>query len=121
MADALASLHGAHCISLGPQTPLEKIPHAVSDYRAGIVCLCFSAPYPKRRILPYLKELRNIVPKHVEIWVGGAGPVGLNRSPRGGKVLLTLQDFVAAVSKYRRARARERLANISNDAELFSN
>lgn len=101
MVDALASLHGACCISLGAQTPLEEIPHAISDYRADIVCFCFSAAFPKRRILPFLKALRSTVPKQIEIWIGGAGTVGLDRSPRGINVMTSLQDIIEAVGKYR--------------------
>lgn len=104
MVDALASAHGACCISLGAQTPIDELPHAVADYHADIVCLCFSAAFPRRRILGLLKELRDKLPKPVEIWLGGAGVIGLERSPRGVNVMLTLQDLIDAVHKYRRAR-----------------
>lgn len=100
MVDALASLYGACCISLGAQTPLEEIPHAISDYRADIVCFCFSAAFPKRRILPFLKALRSMVPRQIEIWIGGAGAVGLERSPRGINVMTSLPEIIGAVGKY---------------------
>jgi len=102
MVEALASLHGASCISLGAQTPLEEIPHAIRDYRADIVCLCFSAAFPRRRIPPYLKSLRATVPQAVEIWVGGAAVAELDRSPRGIKLMATLEQLGAALDKYRR-------------------
>lgn len=104
MVDALASSHGACCMSLGAQTPIDELAHAVADYHADIVCLCFSAAFPKRRILGLLKELRDKLPKQVEIWIGGAGAIGLERSPRGVNVILGLQDVIDAVHKYRRAR-----------------
>ena len=104
MVDALASSHGASCISLGAQTPNDELPHAVADYHADIVCLCFSAAFPRRRIFALLKELRDKLPKEIEIWIGGAGVIGLERSPRGVNVMLTLQDLIDAVHKYRRAR-----------------
>ncbi|WP_228893925.1 MerR family transcriptional regulator [Pseudoduganella aquatica] len=103
MAEALTSLHGACCISLGAQTPLEEIPHAIRDYRADIVCLSFSAAFPRRRIPPYLKSLRAAVPQAVEIWVGGAGVAGLDRSPRGIKLMATLDQLGATLHKYRLA------------------
>lgn len=109
MVEALASLHGACCISLGAEMPTEEIPLAASDCRADIICLCFSAAFPKRRILPYLKELRSVLPQHVEIWIGGAGAFGLDRSPRGIKVLLTFQKLIDAVNHYGRPRHPPRL------------
>jgi DNA-binding transcriptional MerR regulator/methylmalonyl-CoA mutase cobalamin-binding subunit len=104
MVDALASSHGACCMSLGAQTPIDELAHAVADYHADVVCLCFSAAFPRRRIFAFLKELRDKLPKPVEIWIGGAGVTGLERSPRGVNVMLTLQELIDAVHKYRRAR-----------------
>lgn len=120
MVDALVSLYGASCISLGAQTPLEEIPHAISDYHADIVCLSFSAAFPKRRILPLLKVLRNIVPKSVEIWIGGAGAIGLDRSPRGINVLLTLPELIDALHKYRRRTVAGSRANATVPGEAVS-
>lgn len=115
MVEALASLHGACCVSLGAQTPIEEVPLAASECAADIVCLCFSAAFPKRRILPYLKELRSVVPPHVEIWIGGAGAFGLDRSPRGIKVLLTLQELVDAVTRYGRPRHPQRDRQVAQE------
>jgi len=108
MVNGLASLHGACCISLGPETPVQEIPVAAADYRADIVCLCFSAAFPKRRILPYLKELRRVVPQSMEIWIGGAGATGLGRSPRGIRLLPTLHDVIDAVRNFGRAKYSQR-------------
>lgn len=119
MVNAVASLHGACCISLGPQTPMQELPIAAADYRADIVCLCFSAAFPKRRILPYLKELRSVIPQTMEIWIGGAGAVGLDRSPRGIRLLLTLHDVIKAVHNYDRAKYSQRrpLSGLQSNAE----
>ncbi|MEM8513934.1 DNA-binding transcriptional MerR regulator [Massilia sp. MP_M2] len=114
MVNVLASLHSACCISLGPQTPIQEIPIAAADYRADIVCLCFSAAFPKRKILPYLKELRSVVPQNVEIWIGGAGAVGLDRSPRGIRLLLTLHEVTDAVRNYGRAKYSQRQRRPAN-------
>lgn len=106
MVEALASLHGACCISLGAQMPVEELAHAVDDHGAEIVCLCFSAAYPKRRVLPLLKTLRAAVPKQVEIWIGGAGAAGLERSPRGINVLPSLSALIDALEQFGKARHR---------------
>lgn len=105
MVNALAALRGACCISLGAQTPVEEIPQAIGDYQADIVCVSFSAAFPKRQILPLLKTLRGTVPHEVEIWTGGAGVVGLARSPRGVNVMRTLPEMMDALDKYRQARS----------------
>jgi DNA-binding transcriptional MerR regulator len=105
MAEALLSQYGACCISLGAEMPVEEIVHGIDDYRADIVCLCFSAAFPKRRIAPWLKTLRGLVPDAVEIWVGGAGVIALEPSPRGVKIMPVLQHLKEALSKYRRSRS----------------
>lgn len=105
MAEALLSQYGACCISLGAQMPVEEIVHGIDDYRADIVCLCFSAAFPKRRIAPLLKTLRGMVPATVEIWVGGAGVIALDRSPRGVNIMPALQHLKEALGKYRRSRS----------------
>ncbi|MGK5024274.1 MerR family transcriptional regulator [Janthinobacterium sp. RB2R34] len=102
MVEAVATFHGACGISLGAQTPLEEIAHAVGDYHADIVCLCFSAAFPKRKIVPFLKTLRGMVPPVVEIWVGGAGVGALDSSPRGIRIMTALGQLGDALSKYRR-------------------
>jgi len=116
MVEALASLHGACCISLGAQMPIEELAHAVDDHGAGIVCLCFSAAYPKRRILPLLKTLRGAVPKPVEIWIGGAGATGLERSPRGIHVLPSLHELIDALDRFVKPRHRR----LARERQIFS-
>lgn len=105
MAEALLSQYGACCVSLGAEMPVEEIVHCIGDYRVDIVCLCFSAAFPKRRIAPLLKTLRGQIPAAVEIWVGGAGVVALGRSPRGVNIMPALQHLKGALGKYRRSRS----------------
>lgn len=106
MVQALATLHGAHCISLGAQTPLEELVHAAADVHADIVCLGFSSAYPRRRVLPVLKSLRASLPKPVEIWVGGAGAAALDHSPRGIQLLSSLPQVVQSLQAWQeRARS----------------
>ena len=104
MVEAIAMFHGAYGISLGAQTPLEEIAHAAGDYHADIVCLCFSAVFPKRKIVPFLKTLRGMVPPAVEIWVGGAGVGALDSTPRGIRIMTALGQLGDAIGKYRRER-----------------
>ena len=58
MAQALLSLEGARCISLGTQTPIFDIVMASESHRADIVALSFSAAYPAVQVADGLEELR---------------------------------------------------------------
>lgn len=77
MAEALLSLEGSACLSLGVQTPLAELPAAAAACRADIVALSFSGQLPNRAVLDGLAALRAQLPAGVEIWVGGG-----SRAPR---------------------------------------
>lgn len=72
MAEALLSLEGAICLSLGVQTPLAQLPAAVAACQADIVALSFSGQLPQRVVLDGLAALREQLPREVEIWAGGS-------------------------------------------------
>lgn len=72
MAEALLSLEGATCLSLGVQTPAGQLPGAVAAHRADVVALSFSSQLPNRVVLEGLAELRALMPAEVEIWAGGS-------------------------------------------------
>lgn len=102
MVEAVVSLYGGFCISLGAQTPVEEIFGAVHHHRIDIAGLSFSASFPKRKIAPVLKELRGLAPKEIEIWAGGAGTAALDRKPQGVRVIATLQGVVEAMRKFKK-------------------
>lgn len=89
MAQALFSLEGANCISLGLETPLLDIARAASAYGAGIVALSFSAAYPRRQVGPVLAQLRQALEPEIELWAGGAGVARLD-GIAGVRLLTTL-------------------------------
>ncbi len=101
MLEAIVKMHGGQCVSLGAQLPLTDIGFAIETHKADIVCLSFSASYPKKPILPLLKKLRALVPCSVQIWVGGNGSLALERSPHGIVMMENLADAVSALKKYR--------------------
>lgn len=72
MAEALLAPEGAQCINLGPQTPTDDVLKAVSAYQAQVLVLSFSIAFPHRHGLNALRLLREGLPEHVEIWVGGS-------------------------------------------------
>lgn len=72
MAEALLSLEGAACLSLGVQTPLAQLPPAAAAHRADVVALSFSGLLPPRAVHDGLATLRGLLPARVEIWAGGS-------------------------------------------------
>lgn len=102
MTEAVLALNGAHCISLGAQSPLTEIVLAAREYDARIVGLSFSACFPVRKIYSLLKELRAQLPPHVELWAGGAGAAAAEKMPRGVMLLASGPAAVTALEKFRR-------------------
>jgi DNA-binding transcriptional MerR regulator/methylmalonyl-CoA mutase cobalamin-binding subunit len=89
MAEALFSLEGAVCLSLGTDTPVLDIARAAAAYGAGVVALSFSAAYPRRQLAPVLAQLRQLLPAEVALWAGGAGVARLD-AVAGVRLLATL-------------------------------
>jgi DNA-binding transcriptional MerR regulator/methylmalonyl-CoA mutase cobalamin-binding subunit len=100
MAEALLALEGAHCVSLGVQTPLGDIVEAAKAQRADIVALSFSGVTSARAAVENIKELRSRLGERAEVWVGGAGVEMARRYCAPGTVL-NLGDIAAAVARWR--------------------
>lgn len=100
MAQAVLSLEGAACISLGTETPLLDIARAASAYGAGVVALSFSGSYPRRQVTPVLAQLRQALPAGVELWAGGAGVARLD-AVAGVRLLPTLDSGRQALAALR--------------------
>lgn len=71
MAEALMTLEGAVCLSLGAQTPMEQLVAAAQAHRADVVALSFSVQLPHRAVQDGLVALRALLPARTEIWAGG--------------------------------------------------
>lgn len=104
MLETVMSIEGAYCISLGAQSPLEEIASAAADFRADIVALSFSVAFPKKKIAPLLRDLRALLQGDVQLWAGGSGVLGIERTPRGVVLLSTLADAVNSLQKFRAQR-----------------
>lgn len=83
MLQSLMVLRGAHCLSLGTDTPMHEVAAAAQSRQARVVGLSFSLAFPARRIPPLLLDLRRRLPSRVEIWAGGGGVRRLARLPHG--------------------------------------
>lgn len=105
LLETVMSLEQAYCISLGPQSPLEEIARAASDFKVNIVALSFSLAFPKKRIIPTLRAVRAQLSPEIKLWAGGAGVLGVPRTPRGVSLLPRLEDALEALASYRQLSA----------------
>jgi len=104
MAEAMFTLEGCLCISLGVQTPVPEIAAAATVHKADVLALSFSSMIPALQATAGLAELRALVPETVEIWAGGAC-VGLR--PKPGVLVLRALPAIGADVRAWRARADE--------------
>ena len=100
MVEAVLSLEGAQCISLGTQMPLMEIVDAVGAHQVDVVALSFSAAFPARQTRALLEQLRAALPGPAELWAGGAGVRKL-AAPDGVMCMASLDSAIAAVSRWR--------------------
>lgn len=98
MAQAVLADAGAECIYLGPHTPLGDLNLAAKACRADIVALSFSSSYPRHRTRPFIAQLRELLPKSIEIWAGGAGAGEIKQSCDGVRVFSDLHDAANALA-----------------------
>ena len=101
----LLALEGAHCISLGVQTPIRDIALAATAQRAQVVALSFSAAFPLGQVIDGLADLRARLPPQVEIWAGGSAMALTRRLPEGVHSLLGLEAIHHQIEAWR-ARAQ---------------
>lgn len=100
MAEALFVLEGAHCVSLGVQTPLADIVAAAKVQQADIIALSFSSVMSPRAAIENVQELQNRLGPEVQVWAGGSC-AALARRQLGPQCVLDLHDIAAAVARWR--------------------
>ena len=103
MAEALFALEGAHCVSLGTQTPLSEIVEAARTEHADIVALSFSSAMSPRAAVDNVTELQNRLGGGTAVWVGGSC-ARLARRQLGPQCVLELHEIRDAVARWRSAR-----------------
>lgn len=101
MSEAIFALEGAHCISLGVQTPVSEIAQAVKAQGADIVALSFAASARPAQVVQALSDLRAALPPAVEIWAGGRCSALVRRPPADIQVL-ELHEIPGALLQWRR-------------------
>lgn len=105
MAEALLLLEGCRCTSLGVQTPVWDIVLAASALRTDVVALAFTAVLTPAVVSQGLAELRDKLPRSVELWAGGSAPVLHRRPIPAVRALGSLSDIANEVRRWRTERA----------------
>jgi len=101
MAEAILSLEGCRCVSLGVQTPVWDILRAAEAHHADVVALSFSAALNPNHLLDAINELRAKLPGHVDIWAGGSAPILRRRPPPNVRILPDLRDIQQVIRDWR--------------------
>ncbi|MEO8536985.1 MAG: MerR family transcriptional regulator [Betaproteobacteria bacterium] len=101
MVEALLVPEGAHCISLGPQTPVDEIRRAAVAHDANIVALSFSSAFPLRQATDSLSNLRRHLPAGVALWAGGEMTRRVRKTMTGVTLLPDIATAVAALRAWR--------------------
>jgi len=102
MTEALLSLEGAHCVSLGPQTALADIVTAAQALESDIVALSFSSRVATRVIADSMAELRSRIGPPVQVWAGGSGAL-LARRLIGENNVVQLDQLRAGIARWQAA------------------
>lgn len=107
MAEAMCVVEGAHCISLGVQTPLLDIVEAARVQHVDVVVLSFSSSMNPRQAIDGLAELRVRLPESSELWTGGHCAALKRRNPKFMRVL-ELNQISTAIAEWRARHAGPR-------------
>ena len=105
MAHACFTVEGAHCISLGLQTPVMDIARSAQAHRADIVGISCSLAMPVTRARAGIADLRRLLNESIDLWAGG----GLwQRAPKswpgvntGVSTITSLGEIPAALAAWR--------------------
>ena len=100
LAEAMCVAEGAHCISLGVQTPLLDIVEAARVQAVDIVALSFSATMNPRQTFDGLAELHTRLGGAAELWAGG-GNAALKRRRQPFVRVFALADISGAIAEWR--------------------
>ena len=101
MLEALLTLEGCTCISLGPQTPLGDTVQAAQAHRADVVALSFTSVQSGAVVLGYLRELRSSLADTTTLWVGGSCSALYQKPLQGITAVQSLSALHSLVAQWR--------------------
>jgi hypothetical protein len=90
---------------LGVQTPIWDIALAATAQQADLVALSFSACLNPNIVLEGLVELRQKLPRSVEIWAGGGCPILHRKPPENIVVFHSLKQIPQEIRRWREQHA----------------
>lgn len=103
MVEALLTLDGCSCVSLGTQTPMSDIVRAAHAHHADVVALSFTNLHSASTVQTSLRTLRSELPASTAIWVGGDCAALYPKPWEGVTALQTLEGLAALVRQWREA------------------
>lgn len=103
MAEAMLSLRGWRCLSLGIKVPMDDLVTAARLVDADVVALSFSASFKPAQVAEALAELRRRLPPRTRIWAGGGSLVLQRRLPPGVEAVPDIALIPALVDRWRQA------------------
>ncbi len=83
MFAALLSARNINVTNLGGEVPLDQIVLAVDRLNADVLGVTFSGAYKYENIRSNINELRDSIPKNVDLWLGGEGVKRMRKLPNG--------------------------------------
>lgn len=101
MAEAVFSLEGCRCVSVGVQTPIWDIVRAATALSSDVVALSYTGCTNPHQVTDGLAELRSKLPPGVAVWAGGRAPVLQRRRIDGVRVLPSLDEVPEALIDWR--------------------
>ncbi len=101
IVESLLAAESADCISLGIQMPVSEIAAAAIAHRVDVVALSFSGAYPTQMIGRGLKDLKTLLPAHIDVWAGGAGVAAAKLQIDGVESHTSLDTIQGAVRRWR--------------------
>ncbi len=114
MAQACLAVDGAHCISLGVQTPIPDIVKAAHAHHADVIGISCSEAMRINRVREGLADLRMNLECEIEIWAGGSLWRRAKNAVPGVKPMVSLTDIPSALDAWREKRVfREHQGNPS--------
>jgi len=97
MAESILSVNGAECLSLSAETPLDEIVKTAIISQSNIIGLSFSGHIEKNVEEASLIEIKKILPKTIDIWVGG----NFSGTKIDGIKYLHLEDIKETLANWR--------------------
>ena len=96
MANAVISSAGISCLRLPSHMPVDEIAECALAFRVRIVGISVSRYYPPRLLQGTIGELRRILPKDIDLWLGGEGIDRVRKMPSGTKTFVSWESAIAA-------------------------